>query len=1192
MPKALVVPTAIAALAGFPAALAAQQTLINYVGPTGGAWSAPGNWSPMQVPTSPTHVPVLSGGVLVNLDLDATVDKILMADAACTVSIPSGRMLGIITTADNSGATGLFGRGHYMLSATSTPTRIRLFGDVGTWATFGTTDPTETSLITLSSNFNNFIDASTAGVILLNEGTIQGAGQLGVNTLSIHNSGVIRATSSTVELKLDPPASGMSNTGDLRADGGTLTLTTGNYNNAGGTITLGTGSTSVVHIQNSAVAGGVIRADAGATGQIRATANSSLSGVTLLAPLIVPNSQALLLAGDCEIGAGGSLRPATTGLVRATTNLRLHGQGSLNPVNPSITNIIDSTAPLGVTLTNDLAGGIVGGCNLGNNTLAVINNTTIAAQGGTMIIDPPAVLPFVNNGTLVARTGATLTLQGGTYLNNTAITAEASGTCNLNGTIVGGAITAAPGGVFTAGGFGTLRDLTVSEGTTISVNNAQTAHLQGVITNGGTLSLNATNQPTVLRAVGNATLNGPGMLRGSNSSNNILDAAAPGAALTNNTTIRGPIRVGNDSLHVINNGVIEDGGFTDLLIDPPAAQPFDNNGILRSVRIQNGAVDNTDGIIEGYTRLSGASISGGLIREAASGGSVTAYALSSLANVTLEAPLSVIYAEVLLLTGPIINNDTITINDGISANFDTTLRIAAPEVTLSGTGLITAPATNRNYIDAAVPGQRLINHSTIRGSLHLGRDTLQVVNHGLIEASVSGPGLHIDPPAAFPFQNRATIRSVLNSFLSINDGPIDNTGGLIESAGNISLDNGAAITGGVLRTTGTGAISTTSAATIANLMTEGTFTVTPGAVLTLQGTVNNNASLNVNGFTQTPSILRALGAATLAGSGAVNLSNSPGNWIEATSPGDSLTLEGATIQGAGQIGRDTLAITNRGIIRSSLSAGLLIDPPATGGFINDTGGTLSAHSANLTITDGPFTNAGTIRVETTRVLTRLAGDFNQTAGLTLILGTLQSAGPFNLSGGTLTGTGNLNTHVVNSSGSIDPGHPTSPAGHLTINGPYTQLPAGRLDFQLRGSGSTQFDRLTINGPAALGGALHVRFENSFVPPIGATFRILNATSRTGEFTAVTTEGAPSRAAAVTYDAVGATLVIVQPCGTADFNGDSDIGTDQDIEAFFACLGGHCCDTCFQGGSDFNMDGDAGTDQDIESFFRVLGGGPC
>jgi|GEM_PF-5724562 len=64
------------------------------------------------------------------------------------------------------------------------------------------------------------------------------------------------------------------------------------------------------------------------------------------------------------------------------------------------------------------------------------------------------------------------------------------------------------------------------------------------------------------------------------------------------------------------------------------------------------------------------------------------------------------------------------------------------------------------------------------------------------------------------------------------------------------------------------------------------------------------------------------------------------------------------------------------------------------------------------------------------------------------------------------------------------------------------------------------------------------------------------------------------------------------CGTSDFNGDRDFGTDQDIEAFFICLAGACCPTCWQGGADFNGDGDFGTDQDIEAFFRVLSGAPC
>jgi hypothetical protein len=64
------------------------------------------------------------------------------------------------------------------------------------------------------------------------------------------------------------------------------------------------------------------------------------------------------------------------------------------------------------------------------------------------------------------------------------------------------------------------------------------------------------------------------------------------------------------------------------------------------------------------------------------------------------------------------------------------------------------------------------------------------------------------------------------------------------------------------------------------------------------------------------------------------------------------------------------------------------------------------------------------------------------------------------------------------------------------------------------------------------------------------------------------------------------------CGSADFNCDGDLGTDLDIEAFFACLAGSCPAAPCTGSADFNGDGDVGTDADIEAFFRVLAGGTC
>jgi len=64
------------------------------------------------------------------------------------------------------------------------------------------------------------------------------------------------------------------------------------------------------------------------------------------------------------------------------------------------------------------------------------------------------------------------------------------------------------------------------------------------------------------------------------------------------------------------------------------------------------------------------------------------------------------------------------------------------------------------------------------------------------------------------------------------------------------------------------------------------------------------------------------------------------------------------------------------------------------------------------------------------------------------------------------------------------------------------------------------------------------------------------------------------------------------CGSADFNCDGDVGTDLDIEAFFACLAGTCPAAPCTNNADFDGNGDVGTDLDIEAFFRVLGGQPC
>jgi hypothetical protein len=78
----------------------------------------------------------------------------------------------------------------------------------------------------------------------------------------------------------------------------------------------------------------------------------------------------------------------------------------------------------------------------------------------------------------------------------------------------------------------------------------------------------------------------------------------------------------------------------------------------------------------------------------------------------------------------------------------------------------------------------------------------------------------------------------------------------------------------------------------------------------------------------------------------------------------------------------------------------------------------------------------------------------------------------------------------------------------------------------------------------------------------------------------------------TFTSQRVVLSVGSVCGSADFDNDGDAATDADIEAFFACLAGNCCQACWFRGADFDGDGDVGTDGDIEAFFRVLAGGGC
>jgi hypothetical protein len=96
----------------------------------------------------------------------------------------------------------------------------------------------------------------------------------------------------------------------------------------------------------------------------------------------------------------------------------------------------------------------------------------------------------------------------------------------------------------------------------------------------------------------------------------------------------------------------------------------------------------------------------------------------------------------------------------------------------------------------------------------------------------------------------------------------------------------------------------------------------------------------------------------------------------------------------------------------------------------------------------------------------------QTAGSTVVAGTIATPLPFELKAGTLTGAGKITGDLSNTGGTVSPG---APIGTLHVSGDYTQTNGGTFGADLR-NGSV--DLLAVGGTAKLGGTLKLRLLQS------------------------------------------------------------------------------------------------------------------
>ncbi|MCZ6835790.1 MAG: hypothetical protein O7G85_08455 [Planctomycetota bacterium] len=475
---------------------------------------------------------------------------------------------------------------------------------------------------------------------------------------------------------------------------------------------------------------------------------------------------------------------------------------------------------------------------------------------------------------------------------------------------------------------------------------------------------------------------------------------------------------------------------------------------------------------------------------------------------------------------------------------------------------------------------------TVRGSGQIGLNLTTLVNQGAIiadqfEKLLIDPGLGgmtnsglmaarsgglLELQAAVYDNTLGEIRAEDLSTVQFNSG-IQVIGGLIVAqSGGLFDFRGGTLLGPTIRIDAGGvgevAGSFLNPTTIENLINNGDIVHNNGKALAMSGLLTNTGNYSMNSTGNNTDLL-LIDDTVLDGGGVINMSNTTSNRIFSPSGFKLFTNVDNTIRGAGQIGLNLTTLVNQGAMIADQFTPLRIDP-GLGGMTNS--GSLQAETlAELRLEPGAFTTSGSVFAATGGTITRVATDYIQTAGSTIIDGSLvlNAGGMVTLDGGILGGSGQVFAHVNNVAGITSPG---SSAGTLTANGDYIQGIAGGLAIEIGGTSPGQYDVLAITDDALLAGSLDVTFIDGFDPLVGQTFTVLTATNVFGEFDAIISCAGLN----VTYNPDNVILTITSECPdcVGDTNADSQVNVT-DLLALLAAWG-LCPATC---PPDINTDGD-------------------
>ncbi|HZK99245.1 MAG TPA: hypothetical protein VFC47_05050, partial [Caulobacteraceae bacterium] len=132
--------------------------------------------------------------------------------------------------------------------------------------------------------------------------------------------------------------------------------------------------------------------------------------------------------------------------------------------------------------------------------------------------------------------------------------------------------------------------------------------------------------------------------------------------------------------------------------------------------------------------------------------------------------------------------------------------------------------------------------------------------------------------------------------------------------------------------------------------------------LTIQGSINNTDSIDLNGAAKGDSVAVGAAGATLSGGGQVTLTDNSANIIDGAAAGDTLTNVDNTISGAGDIGDGQMNLINQaaGVIDATGTNALILDTGAA--TVTNIGLIETANTGGLTI-DSAINNTGVIMAD-------------------------------------------------------------------------------------------------------------------------------------------------------------------------------------------------------------------------------------